>query len=98
MIPRTTRRAGVLGAALSTWLSVGCGGGAAETQPEPAVPADPCLVPTGSMGRPRALAVAVPWPGDTAVVANAQPQPIVRLDCTGTARPAPVPAPPAACW
>ncbi|HEU4525915.1 MAG TPA: hypothetical protein VFR62_12890 [Gemmatimonadales bacterium] len=88
MIPRTTRRAGVLGAALSTWLSVGCGGGAAETQPEPAVPADPCLVPTGSMGRPRALAVAVPWPGDTAVVANAQPQPIVRLDCTGTARPA----------
>src|SRR5262245_33785769 len=87
MIPRTIRRAGILGAALSTWLSAGCGG-APETQPEPTAPPDPCLLPTGQPGRPRVLTVAVRWPGDTAVVAPYQPQPLVRLDCTGTARPA----------
>ena len=88
MTPRTLRRAGVLGVALSTWLSAACGGGAPEPQPTPVASADPCLVPAGRPGRPRALVVAVPWPGDTAVVASPQPQPIVRLDCTGTARPA----------
>jgi hypothetical protein len=88
MTTRTIRRAVVLGAALSTWLSAGCGGGAPETRPEPAASPDPCLLPTGQPGKPRALVVAVPWPGDTAVVANSQPQSIIRLDCTGTARPA----------
>jgi hypothetical protein len=87
MIPRTIRRAGALGVALLTWLSAGCGG-APETQPEPAAPSDPCLLPTGQPGKPRVLTVAVPWPGDTAVVAPYQPQPLVRLDCTGTPRPA----------
>ena len=87
MTPRTIRRAGTLGAALLTWLSAGCGG-APETQPEPAAPPDPCLLPTGQPGKPRVLTVAVPWPGDTAVVAPYQPEPLVRLDCTGTARPA----------
>ena len=88
MTPRTIRRARVLGAALLTWLSAGCGGGAPETQPEPAAPADPCLLPTGRPGKPRELTVAVPWPGDTGVVARRQPQPLIRLDCTGAARPA----------
>lgn len=88
MTPRTIRRARVLGAALLTWLSAGCGGGAPETQPEPAAPADPCLLPTGQPGQPRELTVAVPWPGDTGIVARPQPQPLIRLDCTGAARPA----------
>ncbi|HJR49655.1 MAG TPA: hypothetical protein VJ794_01030 [Gemmatimonadales bacterium] len=88
MTPRTVRRARVLGAALLTWLSAGCGGGAPETQPEPAALADPCLLPTGRPGKPRELTVAVPWPGDTGVVARRQPQPLIRLDCTGAARPA----------
>jgi hypothetical protein len=88
MTPRTIRRAGVLGATLLTWLSIGCGSGAPETEPEPAPPPDPCLLPTGEPGGPRALIVAVPWPGDTAVVARPQPRPVVRLDCTGAAHPA----------
>jgi hypothetical protein len=88
MTPRTIRRAGVLGAALLTWLSAGCGGGAPETGPKPAPSPDPCLLPTGRAGAPRMLVVAVPWPGDTAVVAPPQPQPMVRLDCTGAVRPA----------
>jgi len=88
MTPRTIRRAGVLGAALLTWLSAGCGGGAPETSPKPAPSPDPCLLPTGRAGAPRTLVVAVPWPGDTAVVAPPQPQPMVRLDCTGIVRPA----------
>jgi hypothetical protein len=88
MTPRTIRRAGVLGVALLTWLSAACGGGAPEVGPKPAPSPGPCLLPTGRTGEPRALVVAVPWPGDTAVVAPSQPQPIVRLDCTGAARPA----------
>lgn len=88
MTPRTIRRARVLGAALLTWLSAGCGGGAPEAQPEPAALADPCLLPTGRPGKPRELTVAVPWPGDTGVVARRQPLPLIRLDCTGAARPA----------
>ena len=80
MTPRTIRRAGVLGAALLTWLSAACGGGAPEAGPKPARSPDPCLLPTGRPGEPRALVVAVPWPGDPAGVAPAQPQPRVRLD------------------
>jgi hypothetical protein len=88
MTPRTIRRARGLGAALLTCLSIGCGGGAPGTQPEPAGPPDPCLLPTGPAGPARAVTVAAPWPGDTtAVVARAQPQPLLRLDCTGVARP-----------
>jgi hypothetical protein len=46
------------------------------------------MLATGPAGRPRALVVGAPWPGDTAVVARPQPQPLIRLDCTGAARPA----------
>ena len=87
MTPRTIRRADTLGAAILIWLSASCGG-APGTQPEPAAPADPCLLQTGQPGKPRVLTVAVPWPGDTVVVAPYQPRPLVRFDCTGTARPA----------
>jgi hypothetical protein len=91
MTPRTIRRAHLLGAALLTWLSTGCAGRAPEAQPEPAAP-DPCLLPTGQPGEPRTLVVAVALPEDTAAVASPQPEPLIRLDCTGVARPAAVEA------
>jgi hypothetical protein len=87
MNPRTIRRARALGAALLTWLSGGCAGGAPETLPEPAAAPDPCLLPGGQPGEPRALVVVVTRPEDTAAVARAQPEPMIRLDCTGVARP-----------
>lgn len=88
MTPRTIRRARVLGAALLTWLSAGCAGGPPEAGSRPVPSPDPCLLPTGQTGEPRVLVVAVAWPGDTAVVAPPQPKPMIRLDCTGTVRPA----------
>lgn len=87
MTPRTTRRARVVGAALAAWLSTACGGRSPSTVPEPADAPDPCLLPTGEPGRPRALIVAAARPEDTAGVARPQPEPVVRLDCTGAARP-----------
>lgn len=87
MHPRTIRRARVLGATLFAWLSTGCGPGAPEPLPQPAAAPDPCLLPT-EPGEPRTLVVAVTRPEDTAVVAGPQPEPLVRLDCTGSARPA----------
>ena len=92
MTPRTTRRAHLLGAALSTWLSTGCGGNAPGARPEPAAAPDPCLLPTGQPGEPRTLVVLVARPEDTAAVARPQPEPLIRLDCTGAARPAAVEA------
>ena len=90
MTPRTIRRAHLLGAALLTWLSTGCAGRATEARPEPA--ADPCLLPTGQPGQPRTLVVVVARSEDTAAVAPPQPEPLIRLDCTGVARPAAVEA------
>jgi hypothetical protein len=87
MNPRTIRRARALGAALLTWLSGGCAGGAPEKLPEPAAAPDPCLLPGGQPGEPRALVIVVTRPEDTAAVARAQPEPMIRLDCTGVARP-----------
>ncbi|HEY7611977.1 MAG TPA: hypothetical protein VH764_03200 [Gemmatimonadales bacterium] len=87
MPPRTIRRVDLVGAALVTWLSAGCAGRAAEPA-EPAPRPDPCLLPTGQPGEPRALVVVVPRGEDTAAVARPQPEPLVRLDCTGTPRPA----------
>jgi hypothetical protein len=86
MTPRTIPRVGVLGAAIFAWLSSSCGG-APRTLPEPAAAPDPCLLPAGESGAPRALVVAAVRPEDTAAVARAQPDPLVRLDCTGAARP-----------
>ncbi|HEX2220428.1 MAG TPA: hypothetical protein VHG35_16610 [Gemmatimonadales bacterium] len=56
--------------------------------PEPAPTADPCLLPTGVPSELRELVVAVVRPEDTAAVARHQPEPLIRLDCTGKARPA----------
>ena len=91
MTPRTIRRAHLLGAALSAWLS-GCGGHAPEAQPEPAATPDPCVLPTGHPGEPRPLVMVVAGPEDTAAVARPQPEPMIRLDCTGAARPGAVEA------
>jgi hypothetical protein len=88
MTPRTIRRVHLLGAALLTWLSPGCAGRAPEAQPEPTAAPDPCRLPTGEPGEPRALVVVVARPEDTAAVARPQPEPLIRLDCTGAARPA----------
>jgi hypothetical protein len=87
MTPRTTRRARMLAAALLTWLSTACGRAAPDAPPEPAPAPDPCLLPTGRPGEPRALVVAATRPEDTAAVAGPQPEPVIRLDCTGAARP-----------
>ena len=87
MTPPTIRGARVLGAALVVGLSSGCGGGALDTAPEPVAPPDPCLLAAGQPAQPRALGVAVVRPEDTAAVARSQPEPLVRLDCTGAARP-----------
>lgn len=88
MTPRTIRCARLLGATLFAWLSTGCGGSAPDTLPEPAVSPDPCLLTAGEPGEPRTLVVAVTRPEDTAAVAGPQPSPVLRLDCTGAARPA----------
>lgn len=89
MTPRTIRRTGLLGATLSVWLVAGCGGGAPPPPaPEPAATPDPCLLESGEPGEPRALVVAATRPDDTAAVARAQPEPLIRFDCTGAARPA----------
>ena len=92
MTPRTIRRAHLLGAALSAGLSTGCAGPAPEAQPEPTAAPDPCRLPTGQPGEPRTLVVVVARPEDTAAVARPQPEPLIRLDCTGAARPAAVEA------
>jgi hypothetical protein len=86
MPPRTIHRAGALAAAVLACLSTGCGGAPAAV-PEPVPAADPCLLPTGEPGPPRALVVAASRPDDTASVARPQPQPLLWLDCTGAARP-----------
>ena len=89
MIPRTIRtdgRGALLGSVLFAGLA--CGGTAPRTAPQPLPPRDPCVVPTGAPGNPRELIVAVVRPDDTAAVAPHQPEPLIRIDCTGTARPA----------
>ncbi len=70
-------------------LAAGCGGGSAPARPpEPAAP-DPnqCIIPTGDPGHPRELIVAARGPQDS-VVLGRQPQPLIRFDCLGAARPA----------
>ncbi len=80
---RTRHGARRVGAALLIWTAIGCGG-APEIDPAPEP--DPCLLPAGDLGEPRALVVAATRPDDTAAVAPAQPVPLLRLDCTGAPR------------
>jgi hypothetical protein len=79
MTPRT-------GATLLVWLSVACAG-APGVPPAPVPASDPCLIPTGEPGEPRVLVVAAVRPEDTAAVGRPQPEPLLRFDCTGAARP-----------
>jgi hypothetical protein len=88
MVPRTIRSVRWPAAVLVAWLAAGCGGRPPEEAPEPVAAADPCLLPTGEPGEPRELVVAVVRPEDTSAVARRQPEPLVRLDCSGVARPA----------
>ncbi|MGH7581316.1 MAG: hypothetical protein ACREM9_14135 [Gemmatimonadales bacterium] len=89
MVPRTIRLAGRLRtAACLAVLAAACGGPAPVPPPEPATPPDPCVLPTGEPGEPRELLVATVHPEDPAVVATGRREPLIRLDCTGAARPA----------
>jgi hypothetical protein len=73
------------------WLAAltagGCGGSAPISAPEPAAAPDRCILPTGEPGEPRELVVAVVRREDSSVVARRQPEPLIRLDCLGAARP-----------
>lgn len=75
----------------AAWLAAlaagGCGGSAPVAAPEPAAPPDGCILPTGEPGEPRELVVAAVRPEDSAVVARQRPEPLIRLDCFGVARP-----------
>jgi hypothetical protein len=78
---------------VAAWLAAlsaggGCGGSAPISAPEPAAAPDGCILPTGDPGEPRELVVAVSRPEDSSVVARRQPEPLIRLDCFGVARPA----------
>jgi hypothetical protein len=89
MVPRTIRLAREVRAA--AWLAAlaggGCGGSAPVSAPEPTAAPDGCILPTGDPGEPRELVVAVVRPEDSSVVARRQPEPLIRLDCFGVARP-----------
>ena len=89
MVPRTIRLAREVRAV--AWLAAlaagGCGGSAPIAAPEPAAAPDGCILPTGDPGEPRELVVAVLRPEDSSVVARRQPEPLIRLDCFGVARP-----------
>ena len=89
MAPRTIRLAHEVRTA--AWLAAlaagGCGGSAPIAAPGPAAAPDGCILPTGDPGEPRELVVAVVRPEDSSVVERRQPEPLIRLDCVGVARP-----------
>jgi hypothetical protein len=89
MAPRTIRLSRKLGAAacVAAAGTTACRGSTPAAAPEPAVAPDPCILPTGEAGGPRALVVAAVRADDTTIVAPIQPEPLIRLDCTGAARP-----------
>ena len=89
MVPRTIRLAREVrkAACLAALAATGCGGSAPVAAPEPAPPPDRCILPTGDPGEPRELVVAALRPGDSTVVARQRPEPLIRLDCFGVARP-----------
>jgi hypothetical protein len=89
MVPRTIRLSRKLGAAacIAALGTASCRSSTPATTPEPAAP-DRCILPTGDAGEPRELVVAAVRADDTTVVAPIQPEPLIRLDCAGAARPA----------
>jgi hypothetical protein len=90
MVPRTIRLSRKLGAAacIAALGTASCRSSTPATAPEPAAAPDRCVLPTGDAGEPRELVVAAVRADDTTVVAPVQPEPLIRLDCTGAARPA----------
>jgi hypothetical protein len=86
--PRSDLGAGAVAACLAALVAVGCAAPAPVETPEPAVAPDPCLLPGGAAGEARELIVAMVRPEDSAAVVRPQPRPLIRLDCTGSARPA----------
>ncbi len=90
MVPRTIRLGRQLRAA--AWVAAlgagACHGSTPVTAPEAAAAPDRCILPTGEAGEPRELVVAAVRAEDTAAVAPIQPEPLIRLDCAGAARPA----------
>ncbi len=89
MAPRTIRLTRELRAAVCLTLlsGGGCRGPALVPAPEPAATSDQCILPTGRPGEPRELVVAAVGPEDSTIVARRQPEPLIRLDCLGAARP-----------
>jgi hypothetical protein len=89
MAPRTTRLSRTLGAAacVAALGTASCRSSTPATAPEPAVASDPCILPTSEAGEPRELVVAAVRADDTTIVTPIQPEPLIRLDCTGAARP-----------
>jgi hypothetical protein len=89
MTLRTIRLAREVRAA--AWLVAlaagGCGGSAPISAPVPAAVPDGCVLPAGDPGEPRELVVATIRPDDSTVVARRRPEPLIRLDCLGIARP-----------
>lgn len=86
MVPRTIRLASQIRAAACV-AALGCGGSAPAPTPEPAAAPDQCILPTGEPGEPREVVVAEARPEDSSVVARRRPEPLIRLDCFGAARP-----------
>jgi len=92
MVPRRIRLAREV--RLAAWVAVatlvagGCRGSPPLPAPEPVADPDRCILPTVDSGEPRELIVAAIRPEDSAVVARGQPEPPIRFDCLGTARPA----------
>lgn len=89
MVPRTIRLAREVRAAacLAGLAGGGCGGSAPVPPAEPAAAPDRCILPTGDPGEPRELVAAAVRPEDSAIVARRRPEPLIRLDCFGAARP-----------
>jgi hypothetical protein len=89
MTLRTIRLAREVRAA--AWLAAlaagGCGGSAPISAPVPAAVPDGCVLPAGDPGEPRELVVATIRPDDSTVAARRRPEPLIRLDCLGIARP-----------
>ncbi len=86
MVPRTIRLPREVRAA-ACLAALGCGGSAPAPTPEPAAAPDQCILPTGEPGEPRELVLAEARPEDSTVVARTRPEPLIRLDCLGAARP-----------
>jgi hypothetical protein len=89
MAPRTIRLTRELRVAvcLTVLSGGGCRGSTSLPGPEPTATPDQCILPTGRPGEPRELVVAAVRPEDSTIVARRQPEPLIRLDCVGAARP-----------